>query len=77
MALTGQILKEEEGTSNEKEVFVAKFTNGTLAQLRELSSFLKKEGVLNSDDPLDVVKVAISVLVGAKENKDKNTTESA
>lgn len=67
MALKGDIQKE-----NGAEIFVAKFNNGTFEQLKDLGVFLKKEGITQTEDPIDVLKVAIGFLQAAKENKDKN-----
>lgn len=74
MALTGKIIPAS-GTEapDQQESFSVNFTNGTLAQLREIHSFLKREGVIAGEDLTDVIKVGISILVGAKENKDKDT----
>ena len=68
MALTGKFSNKE--GADAQEIFSVKFTNGTLAQLREIHTFLKQKKLVNGDDLTDVVKVGISILVGAKEAKD-------
>jgi len=68
MALSGKIQKLENGG---KEYFTIDFTNGTFTQLKELQTFLKSKDFDVSDDLTDVVRVAISLLVKAKEDKEK------
>lgn len=52
---------ERDGTT--KEEFTVAFTNGALEQLRDLKKFL------NAPDELTVVKLGISILQKAKEEK--------
>lgn len=73
MALTGKLQKENEGTESEQEVFSITFSNGTFSQLKELSAFFKKDGLIFSDDPTDVVKLGISFLLTIKENREKES----
>lgn len=65
MALKGSVQKE-----NDEDVFVAKFTNGTFEQLKELSDFLNEEGLIETNDPIDAVRMAIAFLQSAKENRE-------
>lgn len=78
MALTGKINPgnpQQEG--KEGEEFIATFTNGTVEQLRELFSFLKKEGFTlpEGDDEgeklASVVRFGISWLERIKESSSK------
>lgn len=72
MALVGKIEKKQVDTGQPaEEVFVAEFTNGTLAQLRELAAFLKTQGIsipVENDKQLEeVVKLGIAYLQRSKE----------
>jgi hypothetical protein len=75
MALTGKIIKERDSEGREHDVFSVKVTNGTFEQLKELSDFLKEEGLRIGEDPeekaTDAIKYAISFLVSIKDKKDK------
>lgn len=58
-----QQLQKIEKDGHTKEVFTVTFTNGALEQIRDLKTFL------NAPDELSVVKLGISILQKAKEEK--------
>lgn len=77
MALIGRIkMKPDSEDSHEEEVFEVEFTNGTLAQLKELAEFLRGQGLsipTESDKQLEeVVKLGIAYLQRSKELSTSN-----
>ena len=74
MALTGEYKEEKDEKGKERKIYLARFTNGTLEQLNELSSFLKNDG-FTVEEPVDVIKTAIAFLVSIKERKEKPGNE--
>ena len=74
MALKGELKIEEE-----KEIFTAEFTNGTVQQLKDLAQFLQKEDFKLSSDPSkrlsDVLKIAIGWLERLRENNNDSDEE--
>lgn len=72
MALTGRTENEIVTAGQpEEEVYVAKFTNGTYTQLKELAEFLKKRGLSDTANPLDVIRLGISFVVSEKEDNEE------
>lgn len=72
-AHTDEVTKDD-GTK--AEVLSVEFTNGSLQQLRDLGMFFK----VQSDDPAEVLKLAISFLQNLKDrslNQDKKGSERA
>lgn len=76
MALTGEN-KTKKVDGKEVPSFIAEFTNGTLEQLDELASFLKKKGIDIPNDETEkrtsVIKMGISWIETLRE--ESNTAE--
>ncbi len=70
MAVTGKEVKEKKGDT-EVPAFQVTFTNGTYQQLKDLSTFLRNEKFGITEDPTDVVKLAISFLLSAKQQREE------
>lgn len=60
---------KEDGTTTER--LHVEFTNGSLQQLRELGEFFD----VKSDDPSEVVKLAISLLQNLKDKSSSEDTK--
>ena len=79
MALEGKV---ETRTIDGKEtnVFLAEFTNGTVEQLKELATFLEKEGLDVSGQEHErlrkVVEVGIAWLERIRKGSEKKTEEA-
>jgi len=77
MALIGKIKKiPASETEPQKEIFEVEFTNGTVAQLKELAEFLKTQGItipVEDDKKLEeVVRLGVAYLQRSKELASNN-----
>lgn len=71
MTAEGHIEETPNEDGKQVEKLHIEFTNGSLAQLRELASFLD----VPNDDPTEVVKLGISFMQNLKDRQDKKASK--